>query len=153
MRVVYTGEPPAKLPPSLWSYRVDKRRVVVGGALSDGGGLIQWLVQTLNTGTEQRKLATTTRGTRTRRARTHDPPILVRRTKHRLVRGSTRRNLWPAATNHHARDHSRRTRIDRLSLRSDRERARRDRTGRNSDRNRQRVAFISRRGYRSSPTF
>ena len=50
MRVVYTGEPPAKLPSSLWSYRVATERVVVGGALSDGGGLIQWLVQTLNTG-------------------------------------------------------------------------------------------------------
>ena len=50
MRVVYTGDPPAKLPPSLWSYRVSHERVVVGGALSDGGGLLQWLVQSLNTG-------------------------------------------------------------------------------------------------------
>ncbi|MCA1578311.1 MAG: gluconokinase [Acidobacteria bacterium] len=50
MRVVYTGEPPAKLSPSLWSYRVSRERVVVGGALSDGGGLLEWLVQSLNTG-------------------------------------------------------------------------------------------------------
>jgi gluconokinase len=50
MRVVYTGEPPTKLPPSLWSYRVSRERVVVGGALSDGGGLLEWLIQTLNTG-------------------------------------------------------------------------------------------------------
>ena len=49
MRVVYTGEPPTNLPPSLWSYRVSRERVVVGGALSDGGGLLQWLVQSLNT--------------------------------------------------------------------------------------------------------
>jgi gluconokinase len=42
MRVVYTGEPPEKLPSSLWSYRVSRERVVVGGALSDGGGLLQW---------------------------------------------------------------------------------------------------------------
>ncbi|HEX6283761.1 MAG TPA: gluconokinase [Pyrinomonadaceae bacterium] len=52
MRVVYSGEPPAKLPSSLWSYRVSKERVVVGGALSDGGGLVQWLVQALNTGND-----------------------------------------------------------------------------------------------------
>jgi len=50
MRVAYTGEPPTKLSPSLWSYRVSCERVVVGGALSDGGGLLEWLVQSLNTG-------------------------------------------------------------------------------------------------------
>jgi gluconokinase len=43
MRTVYTGGPPASLPPALWSYRVDRRRVVIGGALSDGGGLFRWL--------------------------------------------------------------------------------------------------------------
>ena len=48
MRVAFAGEPPEKLSPGLWSYRVDQQRVVVGGALSDGGGLLQWLVQSLN---------------------------------------------------------------------------------------------------------
>jgi gluconokinase len=48
MRVVYAGEPPENLSPALWSYRVDRERVVVGGALSDGGGLLQWLVQSLH---------------------------------------------------------------------------------------------------------
>lgn len=52
MRVSYAGEPPTKLPPSLWSYRASKNRVVVGGALSDGGGLLQWLVQSLSTGND-----------------------------------------------------------------------------------------------------
>lgn len=52
MRVVYTGDPPATLSPSLWSYRVSRERVVVGGALSDGGGLLQWLVQALNVGND-----------------------------------------------------------------------------------------------------
>ena len=47
MRVVFEGEPPTTLPPSLWLYRVDDRRVVVGGALSDGGGLYRWLTQSL----------------------------------------------------------------------------------------------------------
>ena len=48
MRVVFAGEPPRDLSPALWSYRVDRERVVVGGALSDGGGLLQWLVHSLN---------------------------------------------------------------------------------------------------------
>jgi len=52
MRVSFAGEPPAQLPPSLWSYRASRDRVVVGGALSDGGGLLQWLVQSLNTGND-----------------------------------------------------------------------------------------------------
>ena len=43
MRVVFEGGPPNSLPPALWSYRVDRSRVVVGGALSDGGGLYRWL--------------------------------------------------------------------------------------------------------------
>ena len=49
MRVAFAGEPPAQLPPSLWSYRASRERVVVGGALSDGGGLLHWLLQSLNT--------------------------------------------------------------------------------------------------------
>ncbi len=48
MRVVFAGEPPAELPAALWSYRVCRNRLVVGGALSDGGGLFQWLAQSLN---------------------------------------------------------------------------------------------------------
>jgi gluconokinase len=47
MRIIYEGEPPAKIPPELWSYRVDHQRVVVGGALSDGGGLYRWMRETL----------------------------------------------------------------------------------------------------------
>lgn len=48
MRVAFAGEPPVDLAPALWSYRVDQQRVVVGGALSDGGGLIQWMAESLN---------------------------------------------------------------------------------------------------------
>lgn len=48
MRVVFAGEPPAELSPALWSYRVSEERVVVGGALSDGGGLFQWLTESIN---------------------------------------------------------------------------------------------------------
>ena len=47
MRIAYEGEPPAVLPSELWCYRVDRRRLVVGGALSDGGSLFRWMRQTL----------------------------------------------------------------------------------------------------------
>ena len=48
MRVAFRGEPPHVLAPSLWSYRASCDRVVVGGALSDGGGLYHWLIQSLS---------------------------------------------------------------------------------------------------------
>ena len=48
MRVAFAGEPASEIPPSLWSYRASDRRVVVGGALSDGGGLVTWLTESLN---------------------------------------------------------------------------------------------------------
>jgi len=48
MRVVFKGDAPGELASSLWSYRVTCDRVVVGGALSDGGGLYQWLTKALN---------------------------------------------------------------------------------------------------------
>ena len=48
MRVAYNGKPPKTLPPGLWCYRVDAKRVIVGGALSDGGGLYAYLKKSLN---------------------------------------------------------------------------------------------------------
>ena len=42
-RLLYEGEPPERIPPELWCYRADRSRVLVGGALSDGGGLYRWL--------------------------------------------------------------------------------------------------------------
>lgn len=39
MRVAFEGDVPAKIPPGLWCYRIDGERVIVGGALSDGGNL------------------------------------------------------------------------------------------------------------------
>lgn len=47
MRVAYRGEPPEKIPSGLWCYRIDRKRVIVGGALSDGGGLYRWLKDNL----------------------------------------------------------------------------------------------------------
>ncbi len=39
MRVMMEDVPPAEIPSALWCYRADRNRVVLGGALSDGGGL------------------------------------------------------------------------------------------------------------------
>lgn len=47
MRVLFAGEPLTSVPRELWCYRADRTRVIVGGALSDGGGLYQWLMETL----------------------------------------------------------------------------------------------------------
>src|SRR5207249_6477737 len=46
-RTVYeSAQPQAR--PGLFIHRVDDRRVVEGGSLSDGGALVQWLDDTLN---------------------------------------------------------------------------------------------------------
>jgi gluconokinase len=42
-----TGTAPA-VPPSLWRYWIDRDRVIVGGALSNGGNLVAWLRDTLD---------------------------------------------------------------------------------------------------------
>jgi gluconokinase len=47
MRVLFEGEPPVVLPSELWCYRAGAGRVVLGGALSDGGGLYEWMKETL----------------------------------------------------------------------------------------------------------
>lgn len=47
MRVAYKGEIPEKIPNGLWCYRIDRQRVITGGALSDGGGLFRWLKDNL----------------------------------------------------------------------------------------------------------
>jgi gluconokinase len=56
MRVVFAGDPPDKLAPGLWSYRACRHRVAVGGALSDGGGLVQWINESLNFGDDRAAL-------------------------------------------------------------------------------------------------
>jgi gluconokinase len=48
MRVAYQGAPPKRVPSGLWCYRVDDRRVIVGGALSDGGNLYEWCRRTFD---------------------------------------------------------------------------------------------------------
>ncbi|MCA1622513.1 MAG: gluconokinase [Acidobacteria bacterium] len=46
IRVAFAGEPPGKIPNGLWCYRIDRKRIIIGGALSDGGGLYRWLKDT-----------------------------------------------------------------------------------------------------------
>jgi gluconokinase len=41
------GAPRGPLPPGLWCYRLDADRLVTGGALSNGGNLHAWLLDTL----------------------------------------------------------------------------------------------------------
>jgi gluconokinase len=47
LRVAYKGDVPEKIPGGLWCYRIDRTRVITGGALSDGGGLYRWLKDNL----------------------------------------------------------------------------------------------------------
>lgn len=42
-----TTDPPDELPPRLWQYRLDSRHALLGGALSEGGGVIAWLMENL----------------------------------------------------------------------------------------------------------
>jgi gluconokinase len=49
MRVVSTVDR-IEIPWGLWCYRADRRRVVLGGALNDGGNLVEWCRKTLRLG-------------------------------------------------------------------------------------------------------
>ena len=49
LRQTWTTEASPAIPLGLWRYWLDRRRVVVGGALSNGGNLVDWLRQTLRT--------------------------------------------------------------------------------------------------------
>ena len=46
LRVVSDGEAPSA-PDGLWLYRANKERFVLGGALSNGGNLLDWLLESL----------------------------------------------------------------------------------------------------------
>ncbi len=52
LRVV-TSQPPDTLPPRLWQYRLDSDNALLGGALSEGGGVIAWLMDHFDTGNHQ----------------------------------------------------------------------------------------------------
>lgn len=56
MRVAYNGDPPQHIPNELWSYRATRSIVVVGGALSDGGGLYRWLTDLMSCNDDPREI-------------------------------------------------------------------------------------------------
>lgn len=47
LRLLVAADPPEAMRPELFCYRADRDRIVIGGALSDGGGLYRWMKQTL----------------------------------------------------------------------------------------------------------
>ncbi len=49
VRVIVAGVPEV-VPAGLWNYRVDRDHSLIGGALSDAGGLFVWLLETLRAG-------------------------------------------------------------------------------------------------------
>lgn len=53
VRAVFTNDV-AHVPEGLWCYRVDETRAIVGGALTEGGNVFQWLKNTLTLPPEDR---------------------------------------------------------------------------------------------------
>jgi gluconokinase len=49
MRVAWTADR-VEIPWGLWCYRADRRRVLLGGALNDGGNLVEWCRRTFQLG-------------------------------------------------------------------------------------------------------
>ncbi|MDQ5826250.1 MAG: gluconokinase [Chloroflexota bacterium] len=49
MRVIVSGDVP-QVPEGLWCYRATRELTLLGGALSEGGNLLDWLRRTLNVG-------------------------------------------------------------------------------------------------------
>lgn len=47
LRVMISRAMPQRLPRGLWRYHADRGRVLVGGALSNGGNVVDWLERTL----------------------------------------------------------------------------------------------------------
>ena len=58
MRVLFAATPPANLPAELFCYRADQDRIVIGGALSDGGGLYRWMKDSLTLNYDDAELET-----------------------------------------------------------------------------------------------
>ncbi|HYP29813.1 MAG TPA: gluconokinase [Blastocatellia bacterium] len=49
LRVMWRAER-VRIPPGLWCYRADRRRFIMGGALSNGGDLFEWMHKTFKLG-------------------------------------------------------------------------------------------------------
>ena len=53
LRVMWAGDVP-EVPRALWVYRADRRRVLTGGAITNGGSVYRWLLDTLPLGDPSR---------------------------------------------------------------------------------------------------
>jgi gluconokinase len=62
VRVMHPDGERGPIPPGLWRYRLDRSRVVTGGALSAGGNVRAWLERTLAVRGLERSLATSAPG-------------------------------------------------------------------------------------------
>ncbi|GAC1329162.1 MAG: gluconokinase [Chloroflexota bacterium] len=49
-RVLRVADQPFTIPWGIWCYRLDRRHIVLGGAMNDGGALIDWLDESLRLG-------------------------------------------------------------------------------------------------------
>ena len=85
LRVLYEGEPDPR--PGLFCYLLDERRVLDGGAVSDGGNLYAWLERTL--------AGRVAGAARARRARPHVPLAPRRRAQPRLESARDGRDRRP----------------------------------------------------------
>jgi gluconokinase len=47
------GSDAVRVPPGLFCYRIDRSHVLIGGALTDGGSVVEWVSQLLNLSTEE----------------------------------------------------------------------------------------------------
>ncbi|MCC6826540.1 MAG: gluconokinase [Acidobacteria bacterium] len=56
MRIAFRGKPPKRIPQGLWCYRIDRERVVIGGALSDGGNLYALIKKRFGLGSDAEEL-------------------------------------------------------------------------------------------------
>jgi gluconokinase len=56
MRAMWRDEAPGQLPAALWCYRAGRERLVLGGALSDGGGLYAWMKEALDLGQDEQAM-------------------------------------------------------------------------------------------------
>jgi gluconokinase len=60
MRAVFE-KPSIEVPPGLWCYRLDPRRFVLGGALSNGGKVFEWMMERLQLPHDWEQQVATTR--------------------------------------------------------------------------------------------
>ena len=73
-----------EIPAGLFCYRIDRKRFVAGGALSNGGEVFAWMKRTLQL-PDDAEIETAARRHATRPARPHDSAAVCRRALHRMA--------------------------------------------------------------------